>query len=243
LFKKLSEEDLQEVEQLQNMVKEDYVVHDESILNMQEDIVADDSDIDSSEEEEDGEEPVLVTAFNSSPGKRAQAVFKEDNEDDDPNVVKYDIEEPEDGDNIVPEVIKTSGSKTVHESNEHEQALVEKEEPEVILPPTIHPKEDTTVKKQDSLKVEESNPSPPSNRFQLKGKKDKSQPTVDQTLADSETKTTEVSEEQAAKAGEESKQTLCEEAPVAQSDASKPEQEEDHQNQVDYGDEGQEEAS
>lgn len=229
------------IEKLNTIVEEGYIVHDDSIINMQDEIIIDDSDIETSEEEEEAEEQVEISQFNSSPGKRAQAIFKEDGEEDDPNMIKYDIEEPE---TIENKEIKTEiqpESKLKHESVSEVQLSSQNNDLNKNQPEKSKLKEETPLEKSDSFKVEESNPSPPSNRFQLKGKKEKQQSLNDQAKAESETKTTEMSEEQPSVGVLEPSRMTPEDAPVTHHDIpSKPHHEEVHQDQVDYGDEDHE---
>jgi hypothetical protein len=239
----LEEEDLKMIEHLKSIVNEGYIVHDDSIMNMQDEIIIDDSDIETSEEEEDAEEPVEISQFNSTPGKRAQAVFKEEGEEDDPNIIKYDIEEP---DTVESKDIKKENQKESipkHESTPEVQTSKQTTVIEEIEQQKVEPKGETSVKKADSFKVEENNPSPSSNRFQLKGKKEKQNPVSDQSKAESETKTTEMKEEQSSIGVLGPTKKTPEVAPTVHQDTTnKPDHDEVHQDQVDYGDEDQEVA-
>ena len=162
------------------MAADDYAVHDSSVLAMQDDMPDNDSDADVSEEMLEPQGTVEVTAFNTSPSKRSQVVFKEDEVEDDPNIIKYDVEEPEVSS---PEGHEGTKSKEDHPRDEPVQSepqaqtetkIENKVQPEIKE--EVAKNSTTPVNTEVISKAEESKPSTASSKFQLKGKKDKIQP-------------------------------------------------------------------
>lgn len=209
---------------------------------MKDDILGNDSDVETSGEEEEEENQVHIAPFGAASPKRTTAVFKEDVEDDDPNLVKYDLEEPDQSDD---EEEQTNSQPEVTSDSVAQKGPLTSEEP--TLPEKKAKKNEVTEgafseEKKEGIKIEESNPTPPSSRFQLKGKKPKSELQNEETRVETDTKPEEGKPQEPVKADEEAANIAPEPDPKVYEDTKSPSQENDNPDQIDYGEEGEEES-